>query len=66
METQVADKMLVGAPVAAAMLSICPKSLWNYTAPRGTIPSITIGTRRLYDPRDLREWIESRKGGVDG
>jgi hypothetical protein len=64
METHVADKMLVGAREAAAMLSICPKSLWNFTAPRGTIPSLTIGARRLYDPRDLREWIESQKGGA--
>ncbi|MCX7428736.1 MAG: helix-turn-helix domain-containing protein [Planctomycetia bacterium] len=64
MDTTLAEKMLVGTRGAAAMLSICPKSFWNCAAPRGTIPSITIGARRRYDARDLREWIDTQKGGA--
>ena len=54
-------RLLVSAREAAEMLSICERSLRNYTAPRGTIPSLTIGTRRLYEVDTLRRWVESQK-----
>lgn len=63
--TSVSDRLLLSAPEAARTLSICSKSLWNHTQPRGTIPSVTIGTRRLYSVDDLRRWIDAQKeGGV--
>ena len=54
-------KMLLPADEAAESLSICPKTLWNHTEPRGTIPCVRIGTRVLYDPLDLRAWIDGQK-----
>ncbi len=55
------DKLLLSADEAAERLSICAKSLWNYSQPRGGIPCLKIGTRTLYDPRDLEKWIDSQK-----
>ena len=54
-------KLLMSGREAAAALSICEKSLWNHTVPRGTIPCVKIGARTLYDPRDLAAEIERRK-----
>lgn len=54
-------KLLLAAREAAQSLSICPKTLWNHTVPRGTIPCVRIGTRVLYDPDDLRRWIAAQK-----
>lgn len=54
-------KMLLTVDEAAAALSICPKTLWSNTVPRGTIPAVRIGTRVLYDPRDLASWIDAKK-----
>ena len=54
-------KLLLSAREAAAALSICEKSLWNYSQPRGPIPSVKIGTRILYSPGDLQSWINEQK-----
>ncbi len=56
------DKLLMGIAVAAKAMGVCEKTLWNFTQPRGTIPSLKIGTRTLYDPRDLQAWINEQKG----
>ena len=59
------EKLLLSANEAARALGISVKSLWNFTIPRGSIPSIKIGSRVLYSPADLQEWIEShRNGGI--
>ena len=59
-------KLLLSAQAASEALSICPKSLWSHTVPRGSIPCIRIGARGLYDPADLRRWIDAqKKGGVE-
>ena len=58
-----AFKLLLSVQEAAEALAVCPKTLWAHTVPRGTIPCLKIGTRVLYDPEDLRAWIESQKGG---
>ena len=55
-------KLLLSAREAAAALSICEKSLWNFTQPRGPIPSVKIGSRVLFSPSDLQNWIEGQKG----
>jgi hypothetical protein len=52
---------LPGEYMPAEALGICPKSLWLRTVPRGTIPCVRIGTRTLYDPCDLQDWIKSAK-----
>lgn len=57
-------RLLLPAREAAAALSICEKTLWSHTQPRGTIPCVKIGARVLYDPRDLQRWIDAQKKGV--
>ena len=56
-------KLLLSAKEAAQALSICEKTLWSMTTPRGTLPAVKIGTRVLYDPADLTAWINTKKEG---
>ena len=56
-------RLLLPAPEAAEALSVCDKTLWSVTEPRGDLPCVRIGRRVLYDPTDLRRWIDSQKGG---
>lgn len=58
-------KMLLSAQQADESLSICEKTLWSNSEPRGTIPVVKIGRRTLYDPRDLQAWVETRKRGAE-
>ena len=41
-------------------LNLCEKSVWNHTAPRGTLPCVRIGSRLLFREEDIDAWIESR------
>lgn len=61
-----APKLLLSAREAAKALSICEKTLWSHTRPRGTIPAVKIGTRTLYDPRDLESFIVRAKDAPNG
>jgi len=54
-------KLLLPASDAAAALSICEKTLWTLTEPRGPIRCVHIGRRVFYDPRDLLVWIVGKK-----
>jgi hypothetical protein len=53
-------KLLLSAREAAAALSICEKTLWTYTVPRGPIPLTRIGSRTLYAVADLQAFIHSQ------
>ena len=64
MQTDVTDKLLLNVAEAAKALSVCPKTLWNKTEPRGSIPVMRIGTRTLYPVDGLRKWIASQSNGV--
>ena len=55
-------KLLLAAREAAEALSVCEKTLWSMTEPRGDLPCVRIGRRVLYDQRDLLAWIDRRKG----
>ncbi len=44
-----------------AIGGVCPKTLWNYTHPRGTLRAVKIGCRTMYDIEDLRRWIAEQK-----
>jgi predicted DNA-binding transcriptional regulator AlpA len=44
----------------AELTGLCEKSIWNATAPRGSLPCVTFGSRRLYRPEDVTAWIDSR------
>jgi hypothetical protein len=54
-------KMLVSTKEAAARLSICPRTLWSISAPRGNLPVVRIGKKMLYHVADLEREIEARK-----
>ncbi len=55
-------RLLLSAREAAQALGICERSLWSVTK-TGGLPCVRIGRRCLYDPADLRRWIESQKQG---
>jgi hypothetical protein len=60
-EDQVKDgALLMSAGAAAKSLSISVRYLWALTNSR-QIASIKIGRRTLYDPADIREYIEKNK-----
>lgn len=54
-------RLLLSVRDAASALAVSERSLWQYTRPRGSIPSVKIGGRVLYDPRDLTAWIDAQK-----
>jgi excisionase family DNA binding protein len=54
------ERLLLSSLDAARRLSISPRTLARLVA-AGHIKSVEIGTRRLFDPRDLRQFIEQRK-----
>lgn len=53
---------LLSAREAAARLGIGLRLLWQVSV-GGELPSVRIGRRRLYDPADLRRFIDQRKRG---
>jgi hypothetical protein len=57
--------LLLTSREAAKALSICERSLWGLTAPRGPIPAVRINRAVRYDPRDLAAFIDKVKGGAD-
>ena len=54
-------KLLLTAREAAAALSVCEKTLWSITEPRGDLPCVHVGRRVLYSVDDLRRWIDRKK-----
>ena len=60
------DDLFWSAKKAAKSVGVSEKTLWNYTQPRGPIPSHKIGSRTVYDPDELKAGIRSmqtRGGG---
>ncbi len=54
------DSLLLNARDTAKALSIGQRKLWELTNCR-EIPCVRIGRRVLYDPADLRAFIEKQK-----
>ena len=54
-------RLLISAAEAARALSVCEKTLWSYSRPRGSIPVVRVGKRALYDLRDLERWVDAQK-----
>jgi hypothetical protein len=52
---------LLDAQQAAAALNISERTLWDLEAPRGPIPLVRIGRRKMFDVRDLQAFVDSRK-----
>jgi predicted DNA-binding transcriptional regulator AlpA len=55
--TTPAPTLLLKADEAAAALQVCEKTLWNLTAPRGSIPCIRLGRSIRYSVAALEKWI---------
>jgi excisionase family DNA binding protein len=53
-------EQLLNNQQAAEFLNISPHSLRGYVS-RKMVPFIKIGRRTLFDPADLRAYIESQK-----
>lgn len=51
------EPLALGAKDAAKALGISERALQNATQPKGPIPSIKLGERRLYPVDALREWL---------
>ncbi len=59
--TVIPEKLLLSAREAAKALSISERTLWSFTQPRGSIPSVKIGSRILYSVDALRKMIEAEE-----
>jgi len=57
------EPILIDANAAARALGICSKTVWSLTN-RGDLPCVRIGQRVLYDPHDLRSWVDRQKTGT--
>ena len=57
-------KLLLSAREAAKAPSICERTLWTLTQPRGSLPAVRIGARVLYSTAALQQWIDAQAVGV--
>lgn len=60
-----ASQLLMTPREAALALAVCEATLRSYTKPRGDLPCVRIGRAVRYDVRDLRTWIDGRKGNPE-
>lgn len=51
------EKLLLTPREAAETLSVCEKSLWSLTVPRGPIKCVRLGRSVRYSTEVLREFI---------
>ncbi len=54
-------KLLLTAREAADTLSVCEKTLWAMTAPRGDLRPIRIGRAVRYSVAELERWIQAQQ-----
>jgi len=45
---------------AATALGMSEKALWDRTFPRGDIPAVKVGTRTLYAPHQIQQWLDQQ------
>ena len=57
------EPLLLNAKETARSLAISGRKLWELTNLKD-IPSVRIGRRVLYDPNDLRAWVDKHKEGL--
>lgn len=51
------ESLAVRPREAANLLGVSLRTLWEWTAPRGTLPAIKIGRAVLYRRVDLEHWL---------
>ena len=66
MPTDPTPKLLLSARDAAKALSVCERTLFSLTAPRGPIPVLRLGSRVLYPVATLQKWIDEQVGAAEG
>ena len=57
----IADRLLLPPREAAQTLSVCEKTLWSMTHPRGSIRCIRLGRSVRYSVDALREFIAAQQ-----
>lgn len=50
---------LLSAREAARQLSVCQKTLWSISHPKGALKTVRLGRRVLYPKAALQEWIRN-------
>ena len=60
----VEEKSLWSVRDCAARLGISERTLHTITTPRGTLPSVKIGTRVLYRPEAVESWLKEQEAEV--
>lgn len=56
-----APKLLLTVRETCAAMSVCAKTLYTLTAPRGSLPAVRIGKAVRYDLRDIQAFIDGAK-----
>ena len=65
MSAEPLSPFLVDEREAARLMGVCAKTLYNLR--KGSeLPFVSIGTRIMYDPADLRRFIERKKEAANG
>lgn len=54
---------LIGVEEAAYRLGVSVRTIYRWSR-SGCIPVVRLGDRILFDPHDLRTWVEKKKEGV--
>lgn len=57
LSSAIADRMLLTPRETAQVLSVCEKTLWSLTRPRGPIPCLRLGRSVRYSVEALREYV---------
>ena len=63
-EQKSVERIGVSAEVAAEMLGVCPRTMWNL-AKEQKIRTVRIGTRVIFSVQSLREFIDGNTAIAD-
>lgn len=61
----VGEKIWITTREAAALLSVSPRTLWQWTKDK-LVPSVKQGRMVRYNPEELRAWANRFGGKPDG
>lgn len=66
LSSSVSDRLLLTPRDAAETLSVCEKTLWSLTHPRGPIRCVRLGRSVRYSVDALREFIAGQQAATSG
>ena len=64
-ESERAGKSILTVGEAAALTGLKPSTIYAY-AERRKIPHMKVGTRLLFDAKQLTEWLDSHRVPISG